>query len=205
MCNQCPKPTTQDSDTFGDSVFQHGPLNILTCPVEIQKAKDQIAKRFPERFIHFYMDTAVRASQLSYCKRLQTGATLVTPHNEMFTGYNGTVSGMPNVCENPGQDKTDPRTLHAESNTIAKVTNSTLSSINSTLFTTHCCCVECAKLVIQCKARRVFYLHDYRLDDGLRLMVDSRVGVQVIRLKMVDGFYSIDRIHNHFTPYVPAY
>lgn len=187
------------------SEFHLGNRNILTDKADIEKAKSDIYKRFPERFLHFYMNSAFEAAKLSYCVRNKIGSTLVTPDNVMIPGFNGTVSGMPNVCEIEGQDVTDPRTLHSESNSISKVACTTLSTRNASLFVTHSTCIECAKLVVQAKIRRVFYTEEYRIVDGINLLADSRVGVQVIRMKKENDFYVIDRIHNHFTPIETVY
>lgn len=45
------------------------------------------------------MDTAAAFSRESYCVRGKVGAVLAKDGRILVTGYNGTVSGMPNVCE----------------------------------------------------------------------------------------------------------
>ena len=45
------------------------------------------------------METAINFSKLSYCKRRQVGAVLVKDNRILATGYNGTISGHDNCCE----------------------------------------------------------------------------------------------------------
>lgn len=45
------------------------------------------------------MDKAVRASEETYCKRLQVGAVFSRDNRGLIDGYNGTISGQPNNCE----------------------------------------------------------------------------------------------------------
>lgn len=73
--------------------------------------------------------------------------------------------------------KTRPEVLHAESNAIAKVAQSTESSNGSTLFCTHAPCIECAKLIYQSGISTVYYRDDYRNDAGLVFLKLSGVNV----------------------------
>lgn len=72
---------------------------------------------------------------------------------------------------------TRPEVLHAESNAIAKVSQSTESSQKSTLFCTHAPCIECAKLIYQSGINTVYYRDQYRSDAGLKFLELSGVNV----------------------------
>ena len=48
--------------------------------------------------------------------------------------------------------------LHAEMNAIAKVSSSTESSEDATLFITHAPCIHCAKAIYQSGIKNVFYI-----------------------------------------------
>jgi len=48
---------------------------------------------------HYFMRVALETAKLSYCKRNQVGAVLVKNNRIISCGYNGTVSGHKNVCE----------------------------------------------------------------------------------------------------------
>lgn len=126
-----------------------------------------------------YLDLAQRIAKESYCKRLQVGAVIVKDGNIISFGYNGTPSGMPNKCEE--NDVTFSYVLHAESNAITKACKSPISTEGSTLYVTHSCCLECAKLIIQSGIKKVYYIHKYRDLGGINLL--RNCGVQVSQYK----------------------
>lgn len=136
------------------------------------------------KFIDYYMKIAEVTSGLSYAKRLQVGAVIVKDNQILATGYNGMPSGWENNCEMKVWDKTGdyelktrPEVLHAESNAIAKVAQSTESSQGSTLFCTHAPCIECAKLIYQSGIKTVYFRDQYRSDAGLKFLELSGVNV----------------------------
>lgn len=176
----------------------YGKFNEIIDPVEFQEEIEKMGHQLSEKYIKMYMKMADLAiSEVSYCRRLKIGSLIVTPNNEMLMGYNGTPSGFDNCCELPGQDVTNPITLHGEANAMSKAEQSTLSTKNSTLFVTHITCIECAKRVIQSGIKRVFYLHDYRLTDGLELLTDPLAKIQVVKL---DENYKIEKIFGKYNP-----
>ena len=125
------------------------------------------------------MKIAEVTSGLSYAKRLQVGAVIVKDNQILATGYNGMPSGWENVCEHEhnGELTTKREVLHAETNAIAKVAQSTESSKDSTLFCTHAPCIECAKLIYQSGIKTIYYKHEYRSDDGIKFLQLSGVNV----------------------------
>jgi len=72
---------------------------------------------------------------------------------------------------------TRPEVLHAESNAIAKVSKSTESSDDATLFCTHAPCIECAKLIFQSGISTVYYRTPYRDNNGIEFLTKSGVNV----------------------------
>ena len=112
----------------------------------------------------------------SYCTRRKVGAILVKDRMIISDGYNGTPSGFENVCEDEN-NVTKPYVLHAEANAITKVARSNNSSLGATLYITDSPCLECAKLIIQAGITRVVYEQEYRVRDGVDLLL--RAGVQV--------------------------
>ena len=143
------------------------------------------------KFIDYYMKIAEVTSGLSYAKRLQVGAVIVKDNQILATGYNGMPSGWENVCETEVMETyagfegailntklvTKPEVLHAETNAIAKVSQSTESSKDSTLFCTHAPCIECAKLIYQSGITTLYYKHQYRDDSGIKFLRLSGVDV----------------------------
>ena len=112
----------------------------------------------------------------SYCRRRQVGALLVKDRMIISDGYNGTPSGVENICEDES-GATKPYVLHAEANAISKVAKSGNSSDGATLYVTASPCIECAKLIIQAGIKRVVYKDEYRLTDGIDLL--RRAGIEV--------------------------
>jgi dCMP deaminase len=131
------------------------------------------------KFIDYYMKIAEVTAGLSYAKRLQVGAVIVKDNQILATGYNGMPSNWENVCEHEveGELKTKPEVLHAETNAIAKVAQSTESSQGSTLFCTHAPCIECAKLIYQSGIKTLYFKEHYRDDSGIKFLQLSGVNV----------------------------
>lgn len=122
-----------------------------------------------------YSELAERIAKESYCKRLQVGAIIVKDGNIISFGYNGTPSGMPNKCEE--NDVTFSYVLHAESNAITKACKSPISTEGATMYVTHSCCLECAKLIIQSGIKTVYYAHRYRDMAGINLLRNCGISV----------------------------
>ena len=115
-----------------------------------------------------YLDLVKRIAEESYCKRLQVGALIVKDGNIISFGYNGSPSGLSNVCEE--NNVTLATVLHAESNAITKACKSPISTEGATMYITHSCCVECAKLIVQSGIKKVYYIEDYRDYNGINLL-----------------------------------
>lgn len=150
-----------------------------------------------------YMQMAYQIAKLSYAKRRRVGCIIVKDKQIISTGYNGTPHGFENGCEetqtrlvdNPDHQQileekgyecdsgccskvvTKREVLHAESNALAKISKSTLSSEGADLYTTTCPCFDCAKLIIQSGIKRVFYSEDYRDMTGVELL--KKAGIEV--------------------------
>lgn len=112
-----------------------------------------------------YLDICSRIAQMSHAKRAKVGALLVKDNNIISMGWNGTPSGFDNECEITNVDgglMTKTEVLHAESNCITKVAQSTQSSLNSTMYITISPCIDCAKLIAQSGVKRVVYKNFYK-------------------------------------------
>ena len=125
------------------------------------------------------MQMAELTATLSYAKRLQVGALIVKGNRIVGTGYNGMPTDWENTCEIDieGELKTKPEVLHAETNAIAKVAQSTESSEGSTMFCTHAPCLDCAKLIYQSGIATLYFKDEYRDDAGLKFLKLSGVNV----------------------------
>lgn len=127
------------------------------------------------------MKLALDVAEASYCVRKKVGALIVHGDNVIAIGYNGTISGFPNVCELE-DGTTRPDVLHAESNAIAKCAKSSNSSNGAALYVTLSPCFECAKIIIQSGIKEVYYKEEYRNLDGLNLLKQSNIYVQQVIL-----------------------
>ena len=72
---------------------------------------------------------------------------------------------------------TKDEVLHAESNAIAKVSGSTESSQEATMFCTHAPCIHCAKMIWQSGIKNLFYRDTYRDVKGVEFLEKSGVNV----------------------------
>lgn len=134
-----------------------------------------------EQFDKSYLRMALVWSANSYCKRRKVGAILVKDRMIISDGFNGTPSGFENICEDE-EGKTKPYVLHAEANAISKVAKSGNDSSGATLYVTDAPCMECSKLIIQAGIKRVVYMIEYRVRDGIDLL--RRAGVEVTKYEL---------------------
>lgn len=153
-----------------------------------------------------YLKMAQQWATNSYAIRLNVGCLIVKNDQIISDGFNGTPSGMPNVCEYAYDDITDtsinvttidelhdqelvglrlmthPYVLHAESNALAKCAKNGVPVAGATLYVTDEPCMECAKLIIQCGIKRVVYARSYRLHQGLELLRQCNIDVEHIAM-----------------------
>ena len=125
-----------------------------------------------------YLEMAAVWAKNSYCVRRQVGALIVKDNMIISDGYNGMPKGFENVCEDE-QGLTKPCVLHAEANAITKIAKSGNNSNGATLYVTDAPCLECSNLIIQAGISRVVYHKDYRVRDGIDLLL--RAGIEVIQ------------------------
>lgn len=134
-----------------------------------------------KKFDKQYLRMAQIWSENSYAKRLKVGAIIVKDQMIISDGYNGTVSGFKNECEDDNGN-THTYVLHAEANAITKVAQSTNSSKDATLYTLVSPCMECSKLIIQAGIKRVVYAKEYRITEGVDLLRQAGIVVDQIEL-----------------------
>jgi dCMP deaminase len=120
-----------------------------------------------------YLEIAELIGRHSKAERNKVGAILVKSNRIISIGFNGTPSGFDNACEI--ENITKPEVLHAESNCISKCAKSTESSEGATLYVTLSPCFECAKLIIQCGIKEVYFTKKYRKDDGIELLKKANI------------------------------
>lgn len=128
------------------------------------------------RYDKAYLKMASEWAKLSHCKRKNVGALIVKNNMIISDGYNGTPSGFPNDCEDVNGE-TLWYVLHAEANAISKVSKSTNSSKDATLYITLSPCRECSKLILQAGITRVVYRDAYKDNSGIDFLVSANIEV----------------------------
>jgi len=141
------------------------------------------------------------------CSRLQVGAVFALEGRVLVTGYNGAPAGMPHCnhdcdCGYPGEGgllfegkhlsnctslTSVPCKLsqHAEKNAIAFAARHGVALLGSTLYVTDSPCYECAMCAINAGVERVVYSHEYRLVDGIDLLLQGNVEVDHLDLDRI--------------------
>ena len=122
--------------------------------------------------------------QESYCGLNQVGSILTLQGRIIATGYNGTVSGDINDCEEDGVTKNS--TVHAEQNVIAFCARNGIPTNNCHIYVSTSPCEHCAKLIIQAGIRTVKYVNEYRDLRGLELLKKAKI--RVVKLENVCPF-----------------
>ena len=126
-----------------------------------------------------YLKMAREWGKLSYCERRKVGALIVKDRMIISDGYNGTPTGMENICEDE-ENYTKWYVLHAEANAIMKVASSTQSCSGATLYVTLSPCKDCSKLIYQAGIVRVVYIDQYKDTTGIDFLKDA--GVEVVQI-----------------------
>ena len=132
------------------------------------------------KFDHFFMGVAESAAKLSYAQRLKVGSVAVQDGNILAFGYNGTLPGMDNTCEDlvDGKLVTRDSTLHAEENLLIKLAKSTASVNGGTIYITHMPCMKCSRMIAAAGFRRLVYKEAYRDVSGVELLKSYGVTVE---------------------------
>ncbi len=127
------------------------------------------------------MDLAVTVASNSYCERRKVGCLILKGNQIISDGYNGTISGFQNCCEDEESGLTLPTVLHAESNALMKLLRNGSMGLNGcTMFVTTSPCLNCAKMIIQAGIKKLFYSDKHHLDEGLELLKET--GIEVVQI-----------------------
>lgn len=125
-----------------------------------------------------FLSIAQIVSEQSYCNRAKVGAIIVKDNSILSIGYNGTPSKWINECEAEGVTK--PEVIHAEANAILRCAKHGHAVNGTTLYCTHACCTECAKMIIQSGIRTFIYSNSYRDEKGIELLREANISVYKI-------------------------
>lgn len=73
--------------------------------------------------------------------------------------------------------KTKSCVTHAEEAMLMKISSSHESSEGASLFCTHSCCMNCAKLIYGAKIKEFYYKKEYRSSDGIEFLKKCKINV----------------------------
>ncbi|HIP25683.1 MAG TPA: cytidine deaminase [Archaeoglobus profundus] len=142
----------------------------------------------------YFMELAKVVAKRSTCIRQKVGAIIVKDKRILATGYNGAPSGMDHCLDigclreelkvPSGERQELCRGLHAEQNAIIQAAKFGISIEGSILYTTHCPCITCAKMIINAGIKKVVYGKEYADKRGLELLKEA--GIEVVHIPIDD-------------------
>lgn len=142
-------------------------------------------------FTDYFIKLAYEVSLRSNCVKRRIGALIVKEKKIISTGYNGSPFNTKNCYEGgckrcisniPNNIALDYCVcIHAEENAILNV--SVWGCKDSELYTTHFPCQFCARKIIQCGIKSVFYVNRYSKDDCCVEEMFKEGGVQIYQVE----------------------
>ena len=140
------------------------------------------------------MEIALLVRKRSTCLRRQIGCVLVKDKKIMATGYNGSPSGLRHCVEigclrkemgiPSGERHELCRALHAEQNAIIQAAISGINISDSTVFCTHFPCSLCAKMLINAKISKIYYIEGYPDELSKSLLLEANIPAEKIELSV---------------------
>lgn len=128
----------------------------------------------------YFIDIALRTSELSYAKKLKVGAVAVRDKRIILCGFNGTPENDDNECETIENGKliTKPSVLHAEENLIVYAAKTGISLNNTTLYITHSPCNICSRLIYGSGIKKIIYKDLYRDTSGIEFLRQQNILIE---------------------------
>lgn len=125
----------------------------------------------------YFLQIAATVSERSTCLRRSVGAVLVRDRRILATGYNGSPEGLPH-CTDVGcliVDGHCVRTLHAEQNALLQAATHGVSTEGATIYVTSEPCLQCTKMLLNARVRRIVYRDPY--EDPLARALRAQAGI----------------------------
>jgi dCMP deaminase len=135
----------------------------------------------------YFMQVANVVKTRSTCLSSAKGAVLVSGRQIISTGYNGTPAGTKHCDEGgcarclavkegrlkSGQELENCKCCHAEENAIVQAAKNGIPTAGATLYSTHCPCTFCSKMIINAGIKKVVASTAYPDQLGVRLMKEA--------------------------------
>lgn len=157
---------------------------------------------------HLVMKWCDDLAELSYCERAKMGAIIMIDEKTFITGYNGTLEGFENKCDDISlvcnicniavdpddyvegekhcktgyiekRPKSNLNVVHAETNAILHAGVNGMSVVGKTMFMTTSPCITCANNIVKAKLGKIIYKNEH--DDLRGLETLRKANVTVVR------------------------
>jgi dCMP deaminase len=135
----------------------------------------------------YFLQLARQAATRSTCLRRQVGAVIVRDKRVLATGYNGAPRGIAHCLDvgclrdelgvPSGERQELCRAIHAEQNAIIQAAVHGVALDGATLYTTLQPCVLCAKMLINCGVKAIYFSEGY--PDELSQAMFAEAGVEI--------------------------
>lgn len=125
------------------------------------------------------MKFALLLSNRSTCERLNVGCIITSnDFQRVYSyGYNGNARGFSNKCDSNEPGKCG--CIHAEANALIKCS---IMDSQKVVFVTQSPCKMCAKMIVNSGASHVYYFSNYRLDEGLQILLQGNIKTSKLAL-----------------------
>ena len=139
----------------------------------------------------YFVSITKQVSTRSTCLRRKVGAIIVKDKRILTTGYNGAPMGVRNCLDigtclreelgvPSGERHEICRGLHAEHNAILQASYHGVKIKDSAIYCTTQPCILCAKMIINCGIKKIYYFEDY--PDPLAIELLGEAEIESIRL-----------------------
>lgn len=136
----------------------------------------------------YFMNLAIGVAKRSTCLDKQVGAIIVGAKKEILsTGYNGAPTKLAHCIDTKLCHKEAKRNciaVHAEANALIKAGS---KAEGSTIYITHSPCLECTKLIINSRIKRIVAYEKYSKHDDYSLLCPdfliSMTDIELVFLK----------------------
>ncbi len=133
----------------------------------------------------YFMQIAELVATRSTCRRRKVGAVLVREKRLLTTGYNGAPSGLAHCLEigclreeqdiPSGERQELCRGLHAEQNAMIQAAYHGISINGASLYVTCQPCITCAKMLINCRVKKIVFHGDYPDELARQMMTEASI------------------------------
>ena len=128
------------------------------------------------------MNIAAEVATRSTCDRKHVGAVIVKDKTILYSGYNGSIKGLPH-CDEVGHEMVADhciRTTHAEANAIVQAAKNGVEINHAEIYITASPCYNCFKLIANVGVKSIYFLEFYREE---RIIEHAReAGIELIQL-----------------------